>query len=536
MNILFLMVDQLRYDYLGCTGHKTIKTPNIDALARQGVRFDRAFVQSPLCGPSRMSTYTGRYCRSHGATFNGTPIGVGELTLGDHLRLVGMDTVLCGKTHAAPDKRGMQRLGIEADSKIGRRIAECGFDVWERMDGEFPATQPDPNNAYQIYLRSKGYDSDNPWHDFANSGEDSDGKILSGWQLQNATKPARIAAEDSETAWLTTRAMDYLDQVGDMPWCLHVSYIKPHWPYVAPTPYHQMYGPEDIQPVVRSEGEHTDPHPVLGAFQAERVGRAFSRAEVREAVIPAYMGLITEIDDQIGRLIAQLETTGQRDNTLIVFTSDHGDYLGDHWLGEKELFHDASVRVPLIVVDPRAEAMATRGTVCNALVEAIDLVPTFVEYAGGEPRTEILEGKSLKPLIQGQATEVRQHVFSEYDYCFKSARKKLNQPIGDCRLAMICDDQFKLIHAEGFRPMLFDLQKDPGELTDLGKNLDHKEICDNLMEQLNSWYRQHHNKTMHSNADIVARENGAVRRGIYLGFWDQEEIDEAAQLAASKNY
>ena len=535
MNILFLMVDQLRFDYLGCTGHPSINTPNIDALANRGVRFDRAYVQSPLCGPSRMSTYTGRYCHSHGATWNGTPLRVGEMTLGDHLRPLGVETVLCGKTHAAPDVRGMERLGIDPKGTIGRRIAECGFDVWERMDGEFPAGLPDLRSSYQDYLHAKGYVSDNPWHDFANSGVDEFGNVLSGWQLQNSTKPARIAKEDSETAWLTARAMEFLDQAGDTPWCLHVSYIKPHWPYVAPAPYHEMYGPDDIKPVVRSNSELADPHPVLAAFQDKRVGKAFSRPEVRAAVIPAYMGLITEIDDQIGRLTAHLDSLGQRDNTLIVFTSDHGDYLGDHWLGEKELFHDASVRVPLIVVDPGAAADETRGTVCPALVEAIDLVPTFVDYAGGEPRGEILEGHSLRPLVAGQAAGVRDHVISEYDYSFKSARGRLNQRVGDCRLAMIYDGRFKLVHAEGFRPMLFDLHSDPDELSDLGDSVQHVETCDRLTARLNAWFRQHHNKTMHSDAEILARENGDLRRGIFLGFWDQDDMDEAARLGRTGN-
>ncbi len=535
MNILFVMVDQLRYDYLACTGHPSIKTPNIDALAERGVSFDQCYVQAPLCGPSRMSTYTGRYCHSHGATWNGTPIRAGEMTLGDHLRPLGMDTILCGKTHAAPDMEGMKRLGIDPQSTTGKRIAECGFDVWERMDGEFPAGLPNLASTYQDYLREKGYDSDNPWHDFANSGEDEHGNILSGWQLSSSTKPARIDKEDSETAWLTTRAMDFLSQAQDSPWCLHLSYIKPHWPYVAPAPYHNMYGPDDIHPVVRSNSELANPHPVLAAFQQKRVGKAFSRSEVRDAVVPAYMGLITEIDDQIGRLMSHLDSLGMRDNTLIVFTSDHGDYLGDHWLGEKELFHDASARVPLIVVDPSSEADATRASVCNELVEAIDLAPTFVEYAGGMPRNEILEGHSLRPLIQGQKQSLRSYVISEYDYCFKSARKTLNQAIGDCRLAMIYDGRYKLIHAEGFRPMLFDLQTDPNEMNDLGESADHAEITDALTNQLNAWYRQHHNKTMISDAEVIKRENGDLRRGIFLGFWDEVDMEEARRTGRTGN-
>lgn len=535
MNILFIMVDQLRFDYLGCAGHSTIRTPNIDALAAQGVRFDRAYVQAPICGPSRMSTYTGRYCHSHGATWNGTPLRIGEMTLGDHLRDAGMETYLCGKTHAVPDMKGLKRLGIDPQSTTGQRIAQIGFDVWERMDGEFPEALADKPSTYQDFLRAQGYDSPNPWHDFANSGEDENGNILSGWLLENSRQPARIAKEHSETAWLTSRAIDFLDQASDTPWCLHVSYIKPHWPYVAPAPYHNMYGPDDIQPVIRSESEKTDAHPVLAAFQATRIGETFSRGEVRDAAIPSYMGLVTEIDDQIGRLIAHLDDLGLRDETLIVFTSDHGDYLGDHWLGEKELFHDVSVRVPLIVVDPTKDADKTRGTVCDALVEAIDLAPTFVEYTGREPRGEILEGSSLKPLINGVETSVRDYVISEYDYCFKGVRKTLEQPIGDCRLAMIFDGRYKLIHAEGFRPMLYDQQTDPNELIDIAEHEDHAETRQRLTDELNAWYRKHHNKTMHSEQDIIARENGDLRRGIFLGFWDQADLDEAKRLGRTGN-
>ena len=130
-NILFIMCDQLRFDYLGCTGHPHLETPNIDWLAARSVRFDRAYVQSPICGPSRMSFYTGRYVRSHGSTWNGIPLRVGEMTMGDHLRELGVRTVLCGKTHMEADKDGLKRLGIDPSSPIGVLQSECGFEPWD---------------------------------------------------------------------------------------------------------------------------------------------------------------------------------------------------------------------------------------------------------------------------------------------------------------------------------------------------------------------------------------------------------------------
>ncbi|TIT74271.1 MAG: phosphonate monoester hydrolase, partial [Mesorhizobium sp.] len=134
-NVLFIMCDQLRFDYLGCAGHKSLRTPNIDRLAGRAVRFTNAYVQSTVCGPSRMSAYTGRYVRSHGSTHNGVPLRVGEPTLGDHLREVGVRCALIGKTHMRADEEGMERLGIAGDSIIGVRIAECGFEPFERDDG-----------------------------------------------------------------------------------------------------------------------------------------------------------------------------------------------------------------------------------------------------------------------------------------------------------------------------------------------------------------------------------------------------------------
>ena len=131
-NVLFLMFDQLRWDYLSCYGHPHLKTPNIDKLAARGVQFDRAYIQAPICGASRMSTYTGRYANSHGATWNRIPLKVGEPTMGDHLRKAGMECWLVGKTHMQADTEGLERLGISPDSVIGSRIAECGFDVFER--------------------------------------------------------------------------------------------------------------------------------------------------------------------------------------------------------------------------------------------------------------------------------------------------------------------------------------------------------------------------------------------------------------------
>jgi arylsulfatase A-like enzyme len=527
-NILFIMCDQLRHDYLGCSGHPHIRTPNIDALAADGVRFDRAFVQSPICGPSRMSFYTGRYVRSHGSTWNMAPLRVGELNIGDHLNPLGMRTVLCGKTHMAADFEGMERLGINPGSEIGARVAQCGFEVWDRLDGIHPSGGKKKPSHYNAYLNDRGYPGADPWETAANSVESDEGEALSGWFMANVDKPALVSAEESETAYTTTRAIEFIDQADDRPWCLHLSYIKPHWPYVAPAPYHAMYTAADVIPPVRDPVELENPHPVLGAFHKHRVSRVYAREGVRERVIPAYMGLITQIDDEIGRLIAWLKETGRYDDTVIVFTSDHGDYLGDHWLGEKELFHDASLRIPLIVRDPSAQADATRGTVSDALVEAIDLLPTFVEMAGGQVPGHILEGQSLLPLLHGQGSEwAREAVFSEYDYAYRLARQLLDREIADCRLQMVFDGRWKMIRAPGFRPMLYDLQIDPDEFHDLGADPASRAVIDRLMAQLLEWATRHHAKQTQPDTLVEAISGTEFHVGILIGFWDEADLEEA---------
>ncbi|AUH35198.1 sulfatase-like hydrolase/transferase [Paracoccus tegillarcae] len=530
MNILFIMYDQLRWDYLSCYGHPHLETPNMDRLAAMGVRFDRCYIQSPICGSSRMSTYTGRYVHSHGASWNGIPLKVGEVTMGDHLRANGTDCWLVGKTHMRADAEGMARLGLEPDSLIGARVAECGFDLFERDDGmrpEGPDGLYDEGGArtYSNYLRAKGYDSDNPWHDFANSGIDADGNVLSGWFLKNSAEAANIAEPDSETPYLTRRAMEFMAGA-DEPWCCHLSYIKPHWPYIVPEPYHDMFGPEHVPPAIRTQAEYDNAHPVLKAFMESPMSKTFATDKARNAVIPAYMGLIKQCDDQLGVLLDWLEETGRIKETMIVLTSDHGDFLGDHWMGEKMFFHDSSTRVPLIIYDPSPQADATRGTACDALVEAIDLAPTFVDFTGAEPPRHILEGESLLPILRGEATDTqRDYVICEYDYSVTPTADKLGRSVRDAVMFMVADKEWKLVHCEGgYRPMLFDLANDPQELTDLGDSAEHADVIERMYDKLFRWTRRVSQRTTRSEAQLLEMRGKSRRRGVVIGIYDENDV------------
>ena len=528
MNILYIMFDQLRFDYLGCAGHRSMRTPHLDRMAARSVRFTEAYTQSPICGAARMSAYTGRYVSSHGAQWNNVPLRVGEMTLGDHLRQGGTGCWLIGKTHMRADAAGMARLGLASDSVIGARQAECGFDVWLRDDGlwaQGPGGFYDRKRSpYNEYLRSKGYDGQNPWADYANAGVEGD-EMASGWFMANARRPANIREEDSETPWLTTQAMDFIDKTPG-PWCAHLSYIKPHWPYIVPAPYHDLYGIEDIAPPNRAECERDTPHPVYAAFMEGRIGRSFARDAVREAVIPAYMGLIAQCDDQMGRLFGWLEETGRMADTMIIVTSDHGDYLGDHWMGEKDLFHEPSVKVPLIIHDPRAEADGARGTTCDAMVEVIDIAATVIEASGGAVPEHIVEGRSLLPFLRGERPETwRDFAVSEYDYSRHPVAAGLGIAPRDSRMVMVADHAWKLIHCEGgLRPMLFDRVNDPNELHDLGDDPGYAAARANMAEKLHHWSLRMAQRVTVSDADILAARAGSNDTGVVLGVYEAEEV------------
>jgi arylsulfatase A-like enzyme len=509
-NVLFIMCDQLRADHLSAYGHPHLHTPHIDRLAAMGTRFTRCYAQAAVCGPSRMSFYTGRYVASHGATWNFVPLRVGEPTLGDHLRAAGVRTAVVGKTHATADVDGLTRLGLR-NFDGARLTAEAGFEPYARHDGVVALDGSDDScAAYQAHLRAAGYAGRNPWHDFANSGLHADGTLASGWQLRHAELPARVHESNSETAWTTERAMDFIDAQGKAPWCLHLSYIKPHWPYMAPAPYHALFGPDDCLPPQRADHERDDPHPVYQAFREHPEGLAFSRDDVRRTVVPTYMGLIKQIDDHIGRLLDFLQQRGRLRDTLIVFTSDHGDLLGDHWLGEKELFFEPSVRVPLIVVDPSSDA--AKGSCCDHLVEAIDVVPTILDALDIALPEHWLEGHSLLPCLRGVAAPLRDAVFSELDLAFYDRGRHAG------RAVMVRTDDWKLVYYAGLPAQLYDLHNDPAELHDFGSDAARTAVVDELRLRLFDWMRERKSRvTLSREAALsLGRE---IRQGVAIGRW-----------------
>jgi len=521
-NILFIMCDQLRWDYLSCYGHPHLHTPNIDRLAAQGIRFDNAYVQSPICGPSRASIYSGRYPSSNGATVNFAPLRVDELTMGDYLNPLGMRTVLAGKTHLFADQAGLERL--EVPEKRRAFVAQGGFEAQYRDDGLHPDNAASKNQHYNVWLREQGYSGDNPWLSHANSTVDASGKLLNGWFLEAARWPANIKEEHSETPYTVMRAREFMETADETPWCLHLSFIKPHWPVVAPAPYHAMYNRADLIALNQDVRELENPHPIFEACMTHKDSQMFAQQQIRDYVLPAYMGLIKQIDDQLGELFHFMEQQGLMKNTMIVFTSDHGDYLGDHYLGEKDFFHDCAARVPLLIYDPSKAADTTRGTTETRPVELLDLLPTFIEVAGGTPHFR-LEGRSLLPLLHGKASIWRDVAVSEIDFGDRRGPRALGLAPDDLWSIMLVDEHYKYIAFHELRPVLFDRQADPKEINDLGEHSDYENIRNRYRDKLLNWFMRPKRPTLsETQLDTISLGVNREKKGVLIAYWDEDDL------------
>ena len=517
MNVLFIMADQWRWDHLGCAGHPHLKTPNLDTLAARGVRFANAFVNSGVCGPSRMSYYTGRYPISHGATWNRVPLSVGEVTLGEMLQGAGLELALAGKTHVMPDRAGLARLQLDGGSELGHLLERGGFREIDRYDGHHA---PGAESGYPAYLRAQGYGGDDPWSEHVIAGIGADGEVKSGWFMRNVHLPARVAEAHSETAYMTDQAIAFMQRQGSRPWVLHLSYVKPHWPYMAPAPYHAMYRADQCLPVKRRAAELDGAHPVLAAYRQQEECVSFQNDDCIRTVRPAYQGLMTQLDTHLGRLFGHMAGSGRLDDTLIVFCADHGDFLGDHWLGEKELFYDTVQKVPFIVVDPRPAADATRGTVEQRFVEGVDVVPTILDTLGIAAPTHRLEGRSLLPLLHGQAVDGwRGFAYSELDYSYRQARLTLGKTVQQCRAFSLRTERWRYVYWLGEPEQLFDLQADPDEYQDLGRDEGTAAMRAGLRAQLLDFLARRKHRTTVSDAAVEAATAAHKRAGVFFGQW-----------------
>ncbi len=425
-NLLLIMSDEHAPMFSGPYGHPLVQTPNLDRLAADGVVFQNAYCNSPLCTPSRMSFMTGRYVHHIGAWDNSMPIPSDAVTWAHRLRAIGYDAVLSGKQHFyGPD----QLHGFQA--QLARDLhAERHHPIFDWSAGIQEAPQP--------------------WGALDRAGPGTTEEIEVDDQVEAA-------------------ALDYLRDPARhrQPWALNVSFMAPHFPFVVPQRFWDLYPEAEVDMPTIPPGHLDNQHPVY-----QRLRRMFGMADFSEELVRrgrvGYYGLITYLDEKIGRLLDALEETGQRENTLIAYFSDHGEMAGEHGMWRKSNFYEQSVRVPLQLAWP---GRLPAGRRVNGVVSLVDLVATIVEAAGAS--SEGIDGDSLLALARGDTEDWKDEAFSEY------LAHGVARP-----MAMLRRGQYKLNYSLDDPVELYDLVSDPGEFHDLGSDPAYQGIREELRNAL----------------------------------------------------
>ena len=444
-NILLVYTDQLRWDALGANGNTEVKTPNLDRLADEGVTFERHFVQNPVCMPSRVSFLSGQYPSTLGISHMGVPVPEEVQLLPHYLKMAGYKTANIGKLHFLPhanrDHRephpayGFDHLEISDEPGV----YEDAYRAWvERKDAsqlEHLSVGLPP--ARETYLEVMGL-KDDVTHPQTGplSGSRSD---FSG--------PVPFPGDEAFThsAFVGEQTCSFLDQQGNQPFLCVASFYAPHAPWVAPQRFLDLYDPETFE---------LPNYPI--ELQAQRAEAGCSDEQLRRAR-HGYYAMISEVDHYVGQMLETLQAQGLAENTLVVFTADHGEWLGEQLkYGKGYPGDDAVSRVPLIVRYP--ETVAKPGRTVQTIVEAVDVVPTLLSAVGLQIPPQ-LQGVSLLPALQNLPFEGRGSALTEH-HGWKTLRT----------------DRYRyLVHADGSEK-LWDLQDDPHEYRDVAAAPEYQEV------------------------------------------------------------
>jgi arylsulfatase A-like enzyme len=498
-NFLFIITDQHRADYLSCAGHPVLKTPNIDAIAARGTRFERFFVATPVCMPNRASLLTGRYPSVHGLRQNGEYLTYRANTFADVLSANGYRTAAIGKSHV----QTMLDMGPEqrVDPAALGLIREAWKDDGRDYDHEMPARY-EGNQKYEFPASYYGYDHVDT---ITNHGDQAAGHYLQWlrsqspladqWRERKYQLPHNyvcpqayrtpIPEELYSTTYVRDRAVAYLDDIKNetRPFFSFVSFPDPHHPFTPPGHYWDMYKPDQFEARLPWE-KYKNPTPPMKWLRSQHdTGKRLATSqeafianerEIREAMALS-CGMITMIDDAVGVIIAKLKDIRRYDNTVIVFNSDHGDYLGDYGLMLKGALPFRSItRVPFIWSDP-----ATRlGRVTNVLGSTVDIAPTIMERAGVKPYNG-LQGRDLLNNVNGSSDSRTQLLTEHQDNFARMGRTRFmivrNLITDDWRFTMYRDESWG---------ELYDLKNDPDESHNLWDDPTHAKVRAELGERL----------------------------------------------------
>ena len=405
-NVVLLLVDDLRWNAPACMGNPVAKTPHIDRLAAEGVRFTNAFCTTAICATSRATFLTGQYARRHGIHTFGRPLTDAQFA----------------ETFPAVLRRSGYRVGFVGKWGLGK-LPQAEYDYFDGFTGQ-------------------------------------------GRYFERADKELK----DHLTARLERKALKFLDTwTADRPACLQLSFKATHcqdgdpWPFQPDQRYNELYRDVTIQPAKTATEEHFRRLPEFLQTSEARVRWKvrFANGPLFQKSVKDYYRLLTGVDRVVGSVVETLKRKGLLDNTVIVFTSDHGFYLGEHGLAGKWFMHEESIRIPLVVYDPRLPANR-RGTKVDDLVLSVDVAPTIMDVAGCQvPRR--VQGRPLSPLVRGEQVEWRDELF--YEHLFKHARIPQTEGVRTKR--------WKYVRYVGMDPVyeeLFDVQNDPHDERNLARD------------------------------------------------------------------
>ncbi len=442
-NVLFIFADQFRADAMSCVGGPG-RTPALDEIAREGVLFSNCSTVAPLCVPARVSVFTGKYPHTTGSWDNAVYILSPNANIwSQEFRKMGYDTSLFGKTH----------LHTNTGDMIAREylLNGYGFDTVNEIAG------PHAVAGSRTYMAEE-WEQKGILKPYAEDME-ARGKTP-------MAKPSPLPLEDYYDVYVGRKGNEYLENYkGDKPWFCHVSFAGPHEPWDSPEPYASMYKKEEMpKPLPRMTNANPD-RPKGEADVQMTKAQIQCDPETAAEIRANYYGNVTLIDEQIGKIVDTIKKRGEWENTIVLFTSDHGEMNGDQGFCNKRNFLRPALNIPLVIRTP--ETIDKGGIVTDTLVSLLDVGPTLVELAGGKLEYEQF-GKSLCGVIAGSETDARDHVLSEYH--------------GEI---MYMDREWKVVtNAKGQIYMLFDMVNDPDEQRNLAAAPESKEIEKMLREKM----------------------------------------------------
>jgi arylsulfatase A-like enzyme len=459
-NILLITIDQLRADIIEGALAEFVPLPNLRGFAAESASFANHFTVTVPCGPARASLLSGMYAMNHRSIRNGTPLARHHATVATEARKSGYEPLLFGYSDATADPTGLDPN--DPVLTIYEGVAP-GFRELVEMRQESGLEWP-------AYLKARGYALPGP-----DAPLDLYRPIASNGHTPAINDSALYSAADSDTAYLTDRTLEALELRRHKPWFAHLTYIRPHPPLVAPSPYNRLVDPKQIASPRAGAPDHGfmdawRSGPSNGGLFWAFDGNCVSLTKEQIAQLRAvYLGLVAEVDFHIGRVLAWLDETGQRDNTLVIVTADHGEMLGDKGQWGKETLFEPAYRVPLIVRDPRQRRKSKEPV--SAITESVDVTPTILDWIG-LPVPPAMDGLSLLPLIAGKKSLLRDTAFAEIDlsHPLRPTRFQKFWKLGEtqCNAAVLRERRWKYVHFNGgVPPMLFDLEADPNETKNL---------------------------------------------------------------------